>query len=54
VTPASQTVAASSTITIAVAGGPGNATDWAGLYCPTTAADGAQLDWKYLSNSRER
>jgi hypothetical protein len=45
-------VAPGGTFTVTVAGGPGNARDWVGLFCPTTAADGEYLDWKYLNNTR--
>jgi Calx-beta domain/Right handed beta helix region len=39
------------TITVTVAGGPGNTTDWIGLY-RTTAADSTYLEWKYLNGTR--
>src|SRR5262245_25017081 len=43
-------VAAGSPLTIAVAGGPGNATDWIGLF-PAAAGDGGYLDWRYLNGA---
>ena len=42
VTPAAATVNPGATISFTVAGGPGNATDWVGLY-QTSAADNAYL-----------
>jgi hypothetical protein len=42
--------AAGSVAVLAVASGPGNATDWVGLY-PMGAADGAPLTWCYLSGT---
>jgi hypothetical protein len=44
------TVAPGATITGTVTGGPGNALDWVGLYCPATLADGAYVTWRYLNN----
>ncbi len=38
-------------VMVTVAGGPGNVTDWVGLYAVGTL-DNAYLDWKYLSDSR--
>jgi subtilisin family serine protease len=52
VTPTSLTVAASSTMTFNVAGGPGNVLDWVALSCPATNPDVLYSDWKYLNNSR--
>lgn len=50
--PAVTTVPGGGTATFALASGPGSALDWVGWFCPTTAADNAYLDWKYLTNSR--
>ena len=52
VTPTSQNVAASGTITLNVADGPGHVADWVALHCPASAADGTYVDWKYLNNSK--
>jgi len=41
-------VAAGGTITVTVSNGPGNSTDWVGLFS-TTAADNAYVDWMYLN-----
>ncbi len=38
-------------VTVTVAGGPGNTTDWVGLH-RVGAADNVYLDWKYLSDTR--
>jgi len=46
VTPTS--VAPAGTVTVTIANGPANATDWVGLYT-TAAADTLMLDWKYLN-----
>src|SRR3989442_11503299 len=46
VTPTS--VAPGGTVTVTIANGPANATDWVGLYT-TAAADTLMLDWKYLN-----
>jgi hypothetical protein len=48
------TVAAGGTITATVTNGPGNPLDWVGLYCPTTLADTAYSDWRYLNNSQSQ
>ena len=52
------TVAASSTVaipggtvTVTVAGGPANRTDWVGLY-QAEAADAAYMDWRYLNGGK--
>lgn len=37
-------------ISVAITGGPGNATDWIAFY-PIGAADSAHLDWRYLNNA---
>jgi len=39
------------TVTVTVANGPGNATDWVGLFT-TAAADTLMLDWKYLNGQK--
>ena len=39
------------TVTVTIANGPGNATDWVGIYS-TTAPDTVMSDWKYLNGSR--
>jgi hypothetical protein len=44
-------VAAGSTVTVGVQNGPGNPTDWVGLY-PTGAADTSYLNWFYLNGSK--
>ncbi len=48
--PAGVTVAAASAVAVAIAGGPGNPTDWLALY-PTGASDSGYLSWSYLSGS---
>jgi len=45
------TVNVGSTVQVSVAGGPGNTTDWVGMFA-TSAADTAFLDWQYLSGTR--
>jgi len=50
VPPAPITVRAGSVVSVAVSGGPGNPTDWIGLY-PAGAADGSYADWWYLSGT---
>src|SRR5206468_10972661 len=49
VTPA--TIAAGGMVAVNVANGPGNTTDWVGLYA-AGASDTTMLDWKYLSGTR--
>lgn len=44
------TVTAAASIVVAVSAGPGNTTDWIGLY-PAGAADGAYIDWRYLNGT---
>jgi len=39
------------TVTVTVANGPANATDWVGLFT-TAAADTLMLDWKYLNGQK--
>ena len=39
------------TVTVTVAAGPGNPTDWVGLFS-SGAADNVFLDWKYLNGTR--
>jgi hypothetical protein len=46
------TVVSVTTLSVTVANGPGNPTDWVALYCPTTQPDGAYVDWKYLSDTQ--
>jgi len=48
--PGSVTVDAGSMATIRVSGGPGNTTDWVGLYA-AGALDTQSLSWQYLSGS---
>jgi glucose/arabinose dehydrogenase len=50
ITPSATTVSPGATISFTVAGGPGNRSDWVGLY-PTSAADGAFVAWQYLNGS---
>jgi hypothetical protein len=45
------TVAGGGTVQVTVAGGPGNATDWIGLY-RVGAVDTGFTDWKYLNGTR--
>jgi hypothetical protein len=52
ITPIPTTVPRSGTMTFLVANGPGNTTDWVGLYCPTTEPDSRYSAWKYLSNTQ--
>ena|SRR5579872_1263251 len=48
--PTSLSVAAGSVVTLTISDGPGNTTDWVGLYA-ADAADANYLDWRYLSGS---
>ena len=48
--PIAVTVGAATSVAISVSDGPGNATDWIGLY-PVGAADSAYLSWSYLSGT---
>ena len=48
--PAEVSVGAATSITLAISEGPGNATDWVGLY-PAGAPDGGYLSWSYLNGS---
>ncbi|MBZ5556722.1 MAG: IPT/TIG domain-containing protein [Acidobacteriia bacterium] len=48
--PTAVSVAAGTRMTLDVAGGPANATDWVGLYA-AGAGDGAYLTWRYLSGT---
>src|SRR5437588_3772160 len=50
VTATPTTVLGGGTITVTVANGPGNPTDWVTL-ASTTAPDTTYLDWKYLNDS---
>ena len=50
VPPASQTASPGSTASVAVTDGPGNTSDWLGLY-RTGATDQQFLDWRYLNGS---
>jgi hypothetical protein len=51
ITPAATvTVDGGTVVSVTVSGGPGNPTDWVGLYAKG-AADGAFLDWRYLNGS---
>ena len=53
ITASASTVTAGGTMSFMVAGGPANARDWVGLFCPaTTASDSAYVTWKYLNNSQ--
>ena len=49
ITLSATTIAPGGTVTATVANGPGNRTDWIGLY---TAGGSTELDWKYLNGSR--
>ena len=49
VTPAA--IGPDETVTVTIANGPGNPTDWVALY-PAGAPNPAYLDWKYLNGSR--
>ena len=42
------TVIAGAAVSVAIAGGPGNATDWVAFF-PAGAPDGAFIDWRYLN-----
>src|SRR6266850_447550 len=44
------TVAAGSTVSVSITGGPGNTTDWMGLYNAGTS-DFSYLVWRYLNGS---
>jgi glucose/arabinose dehydrogenase len=48
VTPAAATVSPGASLNFTVAGGPGDATDWVGLY-PASAADTGYIAWQYLN-----
>ncbi len=48
--PAGVAAGAATNVEIAIANGPGNATDWVALY-PVGAADNAYLSWSYLSGT---
>jgi hypothetical protein len=48
--PGTLTIGAGSAATVVVSNGPGNATDWIGLYAGG-AADSGPLDWRYLSGT---
>ena len=48
--PATVTIAAGEAATVVVSDGPGNATDWIGLYA-AGAPDTSPLDWRYLSGT---
>jgi len=45
------TIGVGGAVTVTVANGPGNTTDWVGLYT-ASAPDTMMLDWKYLSGTR--
>jgi YD repeat-containing protein len=45
------TVAAGSTVSLSITGGPGNTTDWIGLYAAGTS-DYSYLNWCYLSGTQ--
>jgi len=48
--PVAVSVGATTSVTIAVADGPGNATDWVALY-PAGAPNAGYLSWSYLSGT---
>ena len=48
--PTPLTLAPGTSVTVKVSGGPGNETDWVGLY-RVGDPDGAQLSWQYLSGT---
>src|SRR5438445_10930227 len=45
------TIAAGGMAAVSVANGPGNTTDWVGLYA-ASASDFTMIDWKYLNGTR--
>src|SRR5437667_3856708 len=45
------TVTGGGTVSVTVANGPGNATDWVALI-PAGAADSAFVDWQYLNGTK--
>jgi hypothetical protein len=51
VTLSPSTVAQGGTLSATVSNGPANATDWVGLYCPSSSANGAFVAFRYLNNS---
>src|SRR5438270_4990192 len=51
ITAAPTTVPARGTVTVTIANGPGNTTDWVALY-PIGANAGAYLDWQFLNGQR--
>jgi hypothetical protein len=46
--PAATTVTVGSIAAVSVSGGPGNTTDWVGLYA-VGSPDSAYFDWRYLN-----
>jgi hypothetical protein len=50
VPPEAATIAAGSATVVGVSGGPGNATDWVGLYAQGST-DASYLAWRYLSDT---
>jgi uncharacterized protein (TIGR03437 family) len=48
--PTTVTIAAGSTVSVDVSNGPGNATDWIGLYS-VGSSDTSYVDWRYLSGT---
>lgn len=50
VSPSTATVGAGGSITVAVADGPGNPTDWIGL-APAGSPDSTLIDWRYLNGT---
>jgi hypothetical protein len=51
VTPSATTVGPGQAVLVTVANGPGNTTDWIGLFGRTTA-DGSPLAWRYLNGTQ--
>jgi subtilase family protein len=49
-TPSAQTVTGGATVTVTVANGPANATDWVGLFSQG-AADSHSVSWQYLNGT---
>src|ERR671937_3196503 len=45
------TIGIGGAVTVTIANGPGNTTDWVGVYA-ASAPDTMMLDWQYLSGTR--
>src|SRR5260221_446315 len=52
ITVGAPTVAAGGVVTLTLTNGPGNVNDWVAFYCPSSAADGAYLDWRRMNDTQ--